>query len=358
MLSQHILKSGADSRQEGGFALPSTFERFARFSLISAFGLSFLATACGEESKPGTALPTVTAPQGSTAALTSTGGSEQGPGVGATGTSTPGTTGAVPGTQPGVTTSTSVGTTSTTSSSDTTSTSSSEESSSSDPAETSSDGETTTEPEPEPEPKVRKRYTEGHGDLYVGYDEEKDEAKAYFQLGGSTAAILDGKEVSGEFSVDEVMLVGAGQITRDLDDVDDLLKGMCVEKGQSLYWLPKEGTDCARFKVPFFGWGSGLRPLDTAKKVTIKVTGFEAPSPNGHFSVWKRAQNSPFPQFPVSTCDGLEGDQFEVETGHDHLSLGFTGDPGLWLVHFRGEFSLNTTNKDYHVDFTIHFLIQ
>lgn len=351
----------------------------SRSLLVSVFGLGTLITGCGDESEPGSNdTASLSTTVGSAGTFATTGANEQGPGGVPTGTmpgvttgSTPGvttgttpgaTTGGLPGTTTGAGTTNSTGATSSTSSTDdtgssstttTTTTTDTGNDTSSTSGETSSDAGEATEPDPGPKP--RKRYTEGHGDLYVGYNKKTDQADVYIRLQRS---ILDGTEVSGEYPVDDIVLVGAGRKMRELEDVDGILKGMCVEPGESIWWLPRAGGDSAALKVPFFGWGSAVRPLDLVKPVTIRVLGFNPPSPAGHFSVWKNETGGVFPKFFVSTCDGLEGDAFAVEAGHDHMDLGFSGAPGLWSVHFRAEFSLKTTEKDYSKDFTIQFLIQ
>lgn len=349
----------------------------SKLLMVSTFAFATLLSACGDEADPnGIGTVTLTTGAGSSGVQATTGSTEQGPGAvpsgipsGATST---GTNGGLPGTQPGVTTTggvlpgTTTGTTgagtsssvdttsdqtSTTTSSTSTTTTGAGEGESSKPGDTTEGGSDTTGPEPTP----RKRYTEGHGDLAVYYDEAKDEARVAIDVQDS---FIDGKLETKEFSVDELVLVGAGRLVRDANDVDNLLAGMCVEKGASLYWLPQGGEESRTFKVPFFGWASRIRPVDTDKPVKIRLVGFEPPTPEGHFSVWKIQGSSVIPKFFMSTCDGIDGDQFDVEAGHDHLSLGFTGGPGLWKIHFRAEFSLLTTKKQYQKDFSLHFLVQ
>lgn len=369
MQAQHFMKSAAHSRQAGG-SPAYKLSRWMRGSLASAFALSLLVIGCGDESKPGGDSSTGATSQGSSTGLVNTAGNEQGPGAGATGTTAPGTTGAVPGTttgtQSGTTTTTTGGVTSsstgeTTSSStsvDTTSTSStSDETSSSDPGgETSSDpGETSSEEgtttEPEPEPKVLKRYTLGHGDVRVNYDKVKDDI---FVTIGVDESVIDGVLVDeAVFSPDDVVIITSAKLTRPLDDDAGALSGLCVEKGESVSWLPQTKYDADREKTPFFGWASSISPRDLEGAVHYRLIGFDAPSTDGHLSMWQDL----LPNFAVSSCDGLDGDEFVIETGHDHAHLGFSGTTGQWDVKFRVELR-RTNRKDYKKDFTLHFITQ
>lgn len=346
--------------RRGGSSSVDGEGRSARAFALPLLVCAALLGGCGNESKSGVDLPTVDAPGGSTGPQTTTGGVEQAPGGGSSGTMSTTSAGSVPSNAPGSTASSSVGGTAS-SSVDSTSTGSSSTGSTSDlgtttggvttkdTGETSSDdGKDTT---PEPGPKKLQRYTLGHGDVGVHYDESKDDIFITVDVEDS---IVDGAPVkSASYSPDQVLMVSSAKLERPLDDDADALSGLCVEKGQSVAWFPQTNHDSNRLKTPFFGWASRIRPLDLDGAVNYRITGFDAPSPEGHVSMWQ--DRVPLPAFSASSCDGLDGDGFVIETGHDHAHIGLSGAPGRWDINFRAELRLKN-GKAYQKDFTLHFL--
>lgn len=335
----------------------------ARKSLLG-FSLCLFVSACSEGETPNNQIPTLTVPEQSTGATASL--PPQSTGAASTTQKGPGSaTGAEPSTATSTTGSpssestsstsnasstSSTGASSTMSTSTTTSTSSSVVTT--DASSTSDDSSSSTQ-QPDPPPPPRKLYTEGHGDIAVYFEKSKEEIRVAIDVDDS---IIDGVLTTQEFPVNALRVRSAARFVRPMEDPQDLLGGVCVPKGQSVAWFPQNNTDCRAHKTPFLGWANRIRPRDLKDEfLKIKVIGVDSPVPGGHMSVWYSKYP---PEFMVSTCDGFEGDEVRLYSGHDHFNIGFAGAPGLWTAHFRVELAMKTTGKSYQKIFSVEFLVE
>lgn len=324
-------------------------------SLSAALGLALTlqSWSCGSSEPDAGQMPTVTLPGGTQTANTTPTGSGLEPGPGPTTSAGPSTnqtqgtsstptqtTGLESGSDASGTLSTSA--TSTPGSSSTTDTPS---------IDTSSNSNSETDSSSAPPP--RKLYTEGHGDIAVYFEEAKDDIRVAIDVEDS---LIDGVFTTEEFPVQQLLIRTGAQFTRPDEDTDGLLAGTCVERNKSIAWLPQNNTDCHRLKTPFLGWANRIRPRDLeGEYMSIRITRVDAPAPGGHLSVWR----SVFPpEFMVSTCDGLDGDEVKLYSGHDHYNIGFAGPKGRWTGHFEVELTMATTKKTYRKAFSIDFLVE
>jgi surface-anchored protein len=170
-------------------------------------------------------------------------------------------------------------------------------------------------------------YTEGHGDIGVGY--EDGQLHLHYHFGNN--AVVGGKSFSGEKEPDEVITAVPGpSVDRP---VGAEWAPLGNQAGDPLWYLPQNSGDETK---PFLGIATeDLDPGDWSD-ITWSVTGWLPPEINGHFSLWQRGPGLDDPPvFLAATADGLgigDADSWTQGPGaHDHMNYGFT-EEGIYQV--------------------------
>ncbi len=130
---------------------------------------------------------------------------------------------------------------------------------------------------------------------------------------------------------------------------------LCVDAGESAYWLPQNNTDAAALGVPFMGIESVISPgIFVGDRLSLSLVNVESPSGSGAYSLWK--DGFP-PSFSLSSCDGVTAsDTLQLPIGHDHFNHGFSHEPGEWTVTYRIAGTLVGGGSSSSTTFEVHFL--
>lgn len=175
-------------------------------------------------------------------------------------------------------------------------------------------------------------YSGGHGDLAM---QLSPTAEGGFEVVlEAEGATIDGAPgTDGEFGIEQVVVVTDATFTRPEAD-NGFFAPLCVEQGESVFWLPQGNTDAASNGVPFMGIALETEAgMFVGDEVHLELVGVTSPSGNGHYALWK--DGFP-PDFSMSSCDGIDaGDELVVPVGHDHFNMGLAGEAGDWLVTYE-----------------------
>lgn len=203
-------------------------------------------------------------------------------------------------------------------------------------------------------------WSSGHGDLAFSFrtpggdpSGDGEALHAFFRFEDVT---LDGVTgVDGDFAADEILIQSIARFTRPSAD-DDYFAPLCIESGESVYWLPQRNADATSFGAPFVGM---LADFEAAvlvdDELTLELIGVSSPSGSGSYALWR--DGFP-PVFYFSSCGGIDSeDRFVLPLGHDHFNMGFT-EPGRWEVVYRASAQLVADGSTKTTDVTVHYLLE
>ena len=200
----------------------------------------------------------------------------------------------------------------------------------------------------------------GHGDLTFSFQPPRgdpaDDGEALHAFFRFENATLDGAPgVDGDFATDEILIRSSARFTRP-DADNDFFAPLCIESGETAFWIPQRNADAASFGVPFVGM---LVDFDSAvlldDEVTLELIGVSSPSGSGSYSLWR--DGFP-PAFFFSSCRGIDSeDRLTLPLGHDHFNMGFT-EPGRWEVVYRASAHLVADGSTKATDVTVHYLLE
>lgn len=321
--------------------------------------------ACGSQDSGAQVLPTVTTPGPSTqAGLPSSLGVtsaplEPGPGsestTGAADAALPGSTGAT-GTQSSSVSSGSTSSSPQASSSDQSSSSQETSQGSGSMAQGSTDAGGTASDPKTPEPKSRVRWTKGHGDVRINWDEGTQSLVPKIVI--SDDGIIDGKPVpDGQelvFDPAEVSVVLSHRIERGSAQGAAQFDPLCIPVGDSMFFVPS--TPVKDAAVPFLGIANRIQSSSPVQEqhTTLAFRGIAGPSKEPvQFSLWQ-IQSTGITFF-ASSCDGFDQqDEMNLSWGHDHFDMGFAGPAGAWALSMQARSQLSDGSTT-QVDFQVHF---
>jgi uncharacterized membrane protein YgcG len=195
-------------------------------------------------------------------------------------------------------------------------------------------------------------YTVGHADLGLEFAFNEGEFEVFLHAEGATIDGVPGTEA--ELPIESVRIITGAVFTRPSPD-GGLFANLCVDPGQSLWWLPQANGDASAFGVPFMGIANEAPAgVFVGDQVTLSLVAVSSPSGTGHYSMWK--DGFP-PQFKMSSCNGIDGsDAMVVPQGHDHFNMGFT-EVGAWQVTYRVTGAL-VGGGAASADFNVNYLTQ
>lgn len=193
-------------------------------------------------------------------------------------------------------------------------------------------------------------YTFGHADIGLEFELVAGELEVHLHAEGAT---IDGvPNTSGEFHIEDVLIVTQGRWTRPDPDFG-FFANTCVAPGVALWWLPQGNGDAAAQGAPFLGLANEAPAgVFSGNQITLSLVGVDSPSGSGHYSMWK--DGFP-PVFQMTTCNGIDAsDAVVLPIGHDHFNMGFT-EAGAWQVHYRASGNL-VGGGSVATDFSVNFL--
>lgn len=219
----------------------------------------------------------------------------------------------------------------------------------------SDDGSDSDEPG-DSQPSQRARWTKGHGDIQVVWDEAKGALVPQIHL--SDDALVDGKlDPDGKdrvFSPAQVSVVLSHRIERQEAQAGAEFDPTCIGVGESMFFVPSVPVKDA--PVPFLGIANRIR--DSApiheRRIVYAFQGIKGPNEAPvQFSMWQFQAKGL--KFFASSCDGFDAnDEMPFGWGHDHFDMGFAGPAGPWELSIRAKAKLDDGSST-HVDFTVHF---
>ncbi len=174
-------------------------------------------------------------------------------------------------------------------------------------------------------------YTEGHGDIGVGLEDEGSGPEFHFHVHLGPNATVDGSPVGNapdgmEYEPGDVIITVGAERMITMPDNAPLNAGTGAAPGSNFWFLPasqEAGT-------PFLGLATEeLEPSDWNSGITFTLTGVTPPVLDGHFSLWHNGTLGEF-IFDLSTATGEDSLTLPVGT-HAHFNYGFTH-PGMWEV--------------------------
>ena len=203
-------------------------------------------------------------------------------------------------------------------------------------------------------------WTGGHGDLTFSFQPPRGDPSnageavhAFFRFEDATINEVPG--VNGDFATDEILIRSSAHFVRP-DADNDFFAPLCIESGESAFWMPQGNADAASFGVPFVGI---LADFDSAvlvdDELTLDLIGVSSPSGSGSYSLWR--DGFP-PAFYFSSCQGIDSeDRLVLPVGHDHFNMGFT-EPGRWDVVYRASVHVVADGSTKATDVTVHYLLE
>lgn len=198
-------------------------------------------------------------------------------------------------------------------------------------------------------------YSFGHGDLAfeLVFDEASAEWDVFLFLDNATVDGVPG--VDGAFDIDTIAVVTDATFVRPNPD-GGFFAPLCVEPGESVYWLPQNNTSAAAQGVPFMGIENAAPSgVFVGDVVALSLVSVDSPSGTGAYSLWK--DGFP-PAFSLSSCDGIDAsDTLSLPAGHDHFNMGFSPEPGLWAITYRVSGQL-AAGGEVSATFSVSFLLQ
>lgn len=172
------------------------------------------------------------------------------------------------------------------------------------------------------------RWTSGHGDIGVAYEEGDLELHLHLEDGAVVNGTALAESAEPLPALVEIVVSNAAEGLAS----EELESGLGAHSGDPIWVLPVSDDP----RLPFVGFGTEeLDAADWSSNVTFKVVAVESPSGLGHFSAYKSDGLGGY-TFAVSTHMGglTEDDRIVQAAGtHDHNFLAFT-EPGRWLVTF------------------------
>lgn len=158
--------------------------------------------------------------------------------------------------------------------------------------------------------------------------------------------VIDGVEVGAGlfYPVEQIVSVTQGRLQRP--DDNGAYKDLCVDIGESVFWIPQDANAADNVGAPFLGWNNHVpNGQFVDNKINLDLVSAKGPKPGDHFAMW-RASTRPF-EFHMSTCDGIdEKDRLPLAWNHDHRAMAFTGEPGRWDIVFKVSGTLVEGNKE------------
>ncbi|MDD9937436.1 MAG: thrombospondin type 3 repeat-containing protein, partial [Myxococcales bacterium] len=198
-------------------------------------------------------------------------------------------------------------------------------------------------------------YTAGHGDMAFEFEVADGELEVNVHIEGGTVDGVD--DVDGEFPTELLHIVTDATFARP-DPDSGAYELLCVDPGDSVFWLPQSNADASANDVPFLGLANeapaGEFVDDT---LLLELVDVASPAGTGAYSMWRPDLLGP--EFSMSSCDGIDAtDAVSLPPGHDHFNMGFGADGvGTWDVTYRisGELTAGGTVSE---EFTVHYEIQ
>lgn len=171
-------------------------------------------------------------------------------------------------------------------------------------------------------------WTDGHGDIGLGYHEGELELHLHLHEG----SVVDGEVLDEDAEPDPASTLVAVSNAASLVSTPELAGGTGVAVGERLWVLP----NVRRAGLPFLGFGGEeLEPQDWTGDLHLDLVGVESPSGGGHFAVFQ-PDGLGGQTFFISTAEGgiTEEDHLEIAAGeHDHKAFSFS-EEGLWRITF------------------------
>lgn len=172
------------------------------------------------------------------------------------------------------------------------------------------------------------RWTAGHGDIGVAYEEGELDLHLHLEEG----AVLNGttlvEGVEPPPSLVDIVISNAALVS----STETLEEGTGAHEGESLWILPASNNP----QLPFLGFGTEeLDPADWIGDITFTLVSVESPSGEGHFSAFESDGLGGY-AFNISTHMGgvTAEDHLEQAAGaHSHQFLAFT-ETGRWRMTF------------------------
>ncbi len=172
-------------------------------------------------------------------------------------------------------------------------------------------------------------YTQGHGDLGIGYDAGAFDLHVHLE-GGLVNGVLQNDV---EFEADDLIIV-VPLTTLEPRPADAAYAPIGVGAGVNYWKLPQTEAEADAEFAPFLGLGTEeLDPGNWVTPLTIEVTSVTAPAGSEYYSIFQEGLSPTFQAStfdPSATVNGNNTFSFGAG-GHDHFNHAFTA-PGDWLV--------------------------